>query len=282
MLRIITTFLIIAFINTYSQAQNESPKELINSMIKTVNAHKSLKFTLITRERIEKKIVEQKGSFKLQISPKKKIYCKMEYPTTAEVLWSEGQNSGMALVNPNTFPYVNLNLDPAGSIMRENQQHTILETGFAYTISIIEHLLKKFDTQFDNMVELKELQTFDNHSCYVIEFYNPKFSFINYKVKKNETISSIAKNKFLSDYMILELNESADDYNDISEGQEIKIPSEYAKKMTLYLDKNRLIPLCIKLYDDKGLFAEYKYYDVSVDCKFSEKDFSETNSEYGF
>ncbi len=66
-----------------------------------------------------------------------------------EVLWIAGANNGNAIVNPGTFPYITLNLDPMGSIMRKNQHHTINELGMEYVGEILKDGIKHFGDQLD-------------------------------------------------------------------------------------------------------------------------------------
>ena len=53
--------------------------------------------------------------------------------------------------------------------------------------------------------------------------------------------------------MILERNPKAGGYYDVKAGQIISIPNAYAKLTLLLIDKETLLPLNNKVFDDKGL-----------------------------
>ena len=65
-------------------------------------------------------------------------------------------------------------------------------------------------------------------------------------------------------------------------GQVIKIPEDYAKKMILYLDKKRLIPLVMKVYDDKGLYEDYMYFGIEINPVFHPDEFTPAFQGYQF
>ncbi len=96
-------------------------RELIDKIFAAVDNVKTVRYNLQCNERIKGKMQHTESKVKLQISPRK-LYL---YIKGIEVLWVQGQNNGNALVNPNSFPYINLNLDPYGSLMRADQHHTI-------------------------------------------------------------------------------------------------------------------------------------------------------------
>jgi len=65
--------------------------------------------------------------------------------------------------------------------------------------------------------------------------------------------------------MILEKNsKTVDDYEDVEENQEILILNLYCKKITFYVDKENFLPIRQLIYDDKGLFEEYRYFNIST------------------
>ena len=103
-------------------------RELIDKIFEAVENVKTLRFNLSCNERIKGKMTHYESKVKLQVSPRK-LYLSLDGP---EVLWVQGQNNSEALVNPGSFPYMNFNLDPYGTLMRKDQHHTIHEMGFQY------------------------------------------------------------------------------------------------------------------------------------------------------
>ena len=82
-------------------------RDLIDKIFAAVENVKTLRYNLECNERIKGKMQHTESKVKLQISPRK-LYL---YIKGIEVLWVQGQNNGNALVNPNSFPYINLNLE---------------------------------------------------------------------------------------------------------------------------------------------------------------------------
>ena len=82
--------------------------------------------------------------------------------------------------------------------------------------------------------------------------------------------------------MILEKNKKIDDYFDISIGQIIKIPNDYAPKMVLYIDKKLNLPLVIEVYDDKGFYERYEYRKLEFNPIITNEEFTPDFKEYGF
>jgi hypothetical protein len=123
---------------------------------------------------------------------------------------------------------------------------------------------------------------YDNQKCHKIIFSNNQYRYSKYLVKTDENILQIARDNKLSSYLIMEKNRDISGYYDVNAGDEILIPNDYSPKMELLIDKVRLIPLSIKVYDDLGVFEHYQYSDVEIDPVFTEHDFSGENQEYGF
>ena len=82
--------------------------------------------------------------------------------------------------------------------------------------------------------------------------------------------------------MIVSVNPGVDDYNDVSEGQKIKIPIVYVKKSVLYIDKISYLPIKQVMSDDKGLFEEYEFINLKVNSPISEEEFTEGFKDYNF
>lgn len=261
--------------------RGQSAYDLTLQMIAKVKEIKTIKFTFVTKERIGSKWTEQKSAVKMKHNPLM-IYYKQEYPKVGlELLYTDGKNDNNALINTNGFPWVNVNLSPYSSSMTEDQHHTIYDMGLQSLGVILEHLWKKYDKKAPSMVKLEGDVTWDGHSCYQITMENPSFKFVDYTVKKGESLFSIARKLRVNEFMILERNNLPDFYA-VKEGQVIKVPEDYARKMTLYLDKKRLLPLVMKVYDDKGLYEDYMYFGIEVNPFIQPEEFTPGFKGYGF
>ena len=112
---------------------------------------------------------------------------------------------------------------------------------------------------------------------------NRDFGFKDYVVGDNESITSIARKFFIAEYMIVEKNPKFKDYFDIlKKGEVIKIPTWYCKSVIMYVDQLYLLPISMKILDEKGLFEEYNYHFLQVNPKFEPTEFTRTFKGYGF
>jgi hypothetical protein len=254
-------------------------KEILLNTIASAEKIQSQKFHLKCNERIKGKLIATESFVKLNASPRK-VYIWLKGP---EVLWVEGQNNGNALVNPDGFPFMNLNLDPMGNIMRENQHHTIHEVGFNYFAGIIKNSIELSGNKFDSYFKCSGIIKWENSDCWLITAEYPFFKYEDYTVQKGETLVTIADKLKVSDYMLLEINSGkANHYNDIKAGQKIKIPNVYGSKLIIYIDKELLAPRVIKVYDEKGLFESYEYHDLKINLKIPDEEFTKDFKGYGF
>lgn len=260
-----------------------SPRQIISNMSASAEQIKTLKFKLKKIERVDDEYKEGEQNVKFNRSPKK-IYTKIIAPNKGvEVLWLEGMNNKKAYVNPNAFPYITLSLDPYGGAMRNNNHHTVHEVGFDYINSIVSYIAKNSASEFDKYFKYLGDTLFDNKSCYKILIDYTPFKYTDYTVKKGENLVTIAYKLFVSDYMILTLNEDkVDDYYDVEAEQVIKVPNAYARKTFLYIDKKTHLPLLQKMCDDKGLFAQYEFHDLQLNPSIPPEEFTRTYKDYDF
>lgn len=254
-------------------------KTVALKMVKAIHDVHGLKYNLKIIERGRKGYNHYESAVKINRKPRK-LYI---YIKGIEVLWTVGTNGGKALVKPNSFPYFNLNLDPMGSLMRQDQHHTINEMGFDYFGGIIEYCSEKLGDKVMDYFSLEGEERYNNRPCYKLVINNKDFAYTTYTVGDNESITSIARKLFVSEYMIVELNPKFKDYFDIlKKGQVIKVPNWYAKNVIMYVDQLYFLPIGIKVYDDKSLFEEYNYYFLQVNPVFEEEEFTRDFKGYKF
>lgn len=273
-------FLIVLVLRAVPQHKAElSCSEIMAKTIKSIKEVKGLKYHLKITERGKKGYNFYESAVKFSRVPRK-IYL---YIKGIEVLWVQGTNKGKALVKPNSFPYINLNLDPMGSLMRQDQHHTLNEMGYDYFGSIIENTMNRMGDKFNDVFILNGEERVNNRPCYKVSIENKEFGYVNYTVGDNESITSIARKHYISEYMILEQNPKFNDYFDIlKKGQVIKIPTWYGKSVTIYIDKLYHLPISIKVLDDKGLYEEYNYHFLQVNPVFEDVEFTRDYKDYKF
>ena len=263
----------------FIQKTDLTAREILEKSSKAIKDVKSLKYHLKIIERGKKGFNHYESAVKFNKHPRQ-IYL---YIKGIEVLWLEGKNNGKALVNPFSFPYINLNLDPMGDLMRQDQHHSLNEMGYDYLATIIGQQIKRVGDDFDDYFKLIGEEKINNRLCYKIIIDNKDFGYRDYTVGEGESITSIARKFFIAEYMILEKNTKFKDYFDIlKKGQVIKIPNSYCKSVVLYVDKFYFLPISVKVIDDKGLFEEYNYHFLQVNPKFEEGEFTRNYKDYKF
>ena len=209
------------------------------------------------------------------------IYLRQQHPTDGlEVLFPKSEGSKRAVINPNKFPWFNITAHPDGSIMRDEQHHSIKESGYDYFMDILSNLYNKYNT--DGLIHFEKDTTWNKQECYILMFNNIHYTYTIDTTRKGENLVEFAKRNFIPEYSILELNKNIDDYYDITPGKILNIPNDYAKGMKLMIDKKRLLPLVIEVYDDKGIYEKYEYHNLIVNPSFEDEEFSMYYNDYGF
>jgi hypothetical protein len=237
---------------------------------------------MISHERIEGEMVRSHAMVIIQYEPRK-VFLRgfnVDDELANEVLYIENTNDNNALISPNGFPYFNLNLDPLGSLMRKNRHLTILEAGGRYLVDMLKMGMVQYKKRgnFDERFQIELLS--DGTTKLIVN--NEDYAFEEYTVLKGETVRDICNKKGLPEYKIVELNEDLEDFNDCKEGQVITIPNLYAKRFELEIRNNDFVPVHVKIFDDKGLFAEYEYIYFNSVPNINANTFNKENPAYTF
>jgi outer membrane lipoprotein-sorting protein len=264
---------------TFSQPNS---KTILDNMFTSIADVETLRFKLKKEERVsgEMKLGEQ--DVKFNRSPKK-IYTYIHAPNKGvELIWINGHNDNKALINPNGFPYINVNLDPYGSNMRKGNHHTVHEVGFDYIGSILARTYKECNGNPGQVFSYKGDVKFDNKDCYEVHVDYKNFTYAEYTVKAGENLVDIAYRNMISDYMILEKNPQIKSFDGVKGGDKIIIPNAYAKKTILYIDKSTNLPVVQKMFDEKGLYEQYEFYSLVVNKEIPLEEFKSDYKEYNF
>jgi len=268
--------------NGSSAQQKSECRRIIDEMVHTIDGVRSLRYTLSQNERVDGVLGSAKQDVKVTFNPFKLYIYNYEPNDGAEVLYVEGHNNGDALINPGSFPYINLNLDPMGSLLRKGQHHTMLESGFNYLNGIIKFAMDTAGADFDKYFKLDGTAFHDGRACHKVVVAFDDFNYVNYKVKRGQTVLDIATERMVSEYMIVRENDDVDDYYDVSEGQVIKVPVVYARRTVLYIDKVKHLPIKQEMSDDKGLFERYSMTNLKVNLTIAPEEFQEDYKDYDF
>jgi outer membrane lipoprotein-sorting protein len=262
-------------------AQELDIHEMFKKMMTSIENIKTVSFHLDKTERIKGKMVPGSQDVKLNVYPFK-VYLKVQVPNKgAEVLYIKGQNDGKAKVNPNAFPYMTLNLDPDGDILRKGQHHSVKELGFGYTGDLLDYVYKKYKDKINEFVKVNGEVMHDGRKCWNVTLTNKEYAIEDYTVESGETILSIARKLRLDEYALLELN-GIKDFDDVKTGQKIKVTNSLCKQIEMYFDKETYLPVYQKLFDHKGLMATYEYTKLKINPHFHADEFNAEYKEYDF
>lgn len=262
-------------------AQQPDKHDIFKNMMATIDNLKTLTFKLDKSERINGKMVPGSQSVKVNVKPFK-TYVLVHVPDKgAEVLYIEGENDGNAKVSPNKFPYMTLNLDPEGSILRNNQHHSVRQLGFAYTGKVLKHVYDSYKDKIEDYVTIHGEVTYDGRMCWNVTLTNKQYALNDYTVKAGENVIDIARKTHSNEYELLEINK-LNGYDKVKAGQVIKVPNTYCKRIEMYIDKENFLPIYQKMYDGNGLIAVYEYKGLKVNPTIKPEEFTATYSGYNF
>ena len=260
-------------------------REIITNMLAKIASTKTLSFKLKSWERINGKDHFNDADSKLNVNPiKLYIHSNADPNKNVEILYNEAAFGKKAKVSsPKLF--FSLSMDPYGSTLRKDQHHPFLSSGFVYVGKVISEAVKKADTEkkgeFENLFKLDGEVKWGTIPCYQITITDPTYKWVDYTVKKGDDLHSIEANKYICGWLILEKN-NLSDFTSIKAGQTIKIPSSYAKKTVLLIDKSNMLPIVQTMFDETGQFERYEFHNLVVNPAFTEKDFSTDGPGYKF
>jgi len=278
--RFLIFFLVWIFRTSTLSSQQIDPYQLMETMTDRTFHLKTVAYETFMHERIDNKYVDKSSYFKIEMSPFKLFVRQSFIGITIEGLYNSGFNNNKLLITTVGFPWIQITLDPLGKRVRNNHHHTIFEAGFTYFVEVIDNMMKNHRNEITLNYEGDKM--INDRICYVISLNVNNFQYINYIVQPGENLTGIAKRNYINDYLLLEKNPDISYYDKVKPGQIILIPSEYAKRMVLYLDKELLLPIQIEIYDDIGLYSSYSYRNLKVNQKFAWNEFNTTFKEYHF
>lgn len=280
MFRFATLVIVVLGLPFGAAAQQLTGYQILQKFIATNRTLNGVNFTLTKWDRINGKMIEAKMDVKLNCQPHK-VYLKRHYPDKGlEVLYVEGQNKGLAIVNAGSL-IPTLSLDPMGSRMRDNEHHTIHSMGFSKLANTLEHLATKYKANAETMITFGGETTDRGRKVYRIELNNPNFKYIEYTVQAGEDLIKIARKFMLSEHMILEKNKLSS-YTSVKAGQKILIPCDYAKRTVLFIDKELWLPTAAYIFDDLGEYEKFWHDNIRVNPTFAPDEFSTSFKGYGF
>jgi hypothetical protein len=277
---------IAAFNFSATRKAESSTRTIVNKMLKAIETHKSCTFTMRSEERILSMKTGLRGGdifTKINVSPRK-TYMKMVTDPNkgTEILYVEGERGNKALVNPGKY-LPTIKLSPYSSLLTKDQHHTLLSSGFVFVAKIVSEGVRKADEQqrFEEAFKIAGDVTWNGRSCYKLIIEDPTYSYTTYTAKKGENMFNVAAKFLIPEYSMVELSGVKNFEEDLG-GRSLKIPTSYAKKTVMYIDKENFFPIFQEVSDDKGIFERYQFFNLAVNPAFKANEFTEEFPEYNF
>lgn len=260
--------------------QSVSAGKILTEMLDSIRHLNTVRFKVKALERVENGYSSAVSESKIQIKPRQLYFVNKE--KKLEILYVSGKYENKAVVKPHVFPYVTMQLNPSGNIMRKNQHYTIHELGFDFIGRTIALALSK---EKENM--LKCLSYLGKHekngyNCHMVVYESSAFSFFTYTVGHKETVTTIAAKFNVNDYLLRVKNDLFNDFGFIKEGTKLQIPNYYCKRAILYIDEKTMLPMSVSIYDDMGLFECYDFYNVISNKPIDPSEFTKEFKDYHF
>ena len=250
--------------------------QLISRLTASIQALSSIRCNAEARERVGNKTAPDFTAMKIAYRPYR-VYLKNQ--KGVEVLYVAGQNNNDAMVYPAAFPYITLNLDPNGSLMRKGQHHTVLQAGFGMIADLLNGPDGKADNVFTRSFRYAGDSTAQGQPCYVLRSDYPQFRYVAYRVGKGETISSVADRFGCGEYRITERNNLSVD-SKLSEGQVLQVPNAYGRRVLVVVNAKTYLPASVTVYDERGLYEKYNFLDVVANQPIPAAEFSKDYKGY--
>ncbi len=251
-----------------AQNVNDITKKILDACGKANN----VTYDFFAYERFEgTKKVNSEVKIKFQANPMK-IYADAKSPTAARLLYIPSVSSKVKVKKGLT-----LNLDIYSKLLMNDQHHPLNQAGFGTFKKIIEQSIKSkgyttSSPELGSFVKVLGTVTYDGQECWKVEINDNDYKIISHTVKPDEkTVWDLGRKYSVPEFRIKELNGIG---NDLTAGQVLKMPSAYAKKTTVYIDKSNYLPIYQKMEDDAGVYEIYEFKNLKTNVKFTDDDFS--------
>lgn len=241
--------------------------EVMQKCVDAIASLKSATFNFYAQERFKGgKITKSEVAMKVQNSPLK-IYANATQPQAAQLIYIPAKSADV-----NVKKGLKLNLAPTNKLLMADQHHPIIRAGFGQVRKILlKSMEQRKGENLNSFCKLIGTVTYDGKECYKVELIEDDYKIVYYTVKAGETdIWKFCESKAIPEYKVKELNDVG---NELTVGAKIKIPTAYAKKTTLYIDKTTNLPIFQKMEDDLGMYEQYEFKNLKINVALSDADF---------
>lgn len=269
---------------TTMRYDNQKAVVILDQMQRSIDGIEHMRYRAEARERLRDGSQRFSRIYvKVQAKPYQAYFRTIAPKAGIELLCRPDIFGEKVLINPNGFPWINVKLNIQSKRLREGH-HSVDRAGMTYFGKI---LAKGFvdarkNGKLDRSLSYLGEKKMDNRRCHHIVFSDDTYTTKSYTVKEGEDLVSIAKARGISEYKILDLNPKVGYYTDVKAGQDIILPSTYAKKITLLVDAESLLPVSIEVHDEKGFYEAYSFHAIELNPDIDMSEFTPDFEEYGF
>ncbi len=258
-------------------AGDSTAVKILQTMLRAVPQVRDLRFELRDCEREGTQTHRGDETVTLALHPLR-LYAKIIAPKSGvEVLWDAGRFGGKALVHPRGFPFFTVKLDPYGSALWTGH-HPLFDVQPGYIAAIVAAGLREGLYQVRNL----GLDSLDGRPCDRIALIDSAFGEDTLPVEKPESVLDIAKSFQLSAFRILGENPGLKPLAEIPAGRRLLVPTAYAPRLEVCVDRATSLPVMESVSDGHGLFERYEYHFLELNPPLPSDAFSENNPEYHF
>jgi len=268
----------------FAQEADSETKTIVTKVLENVKKARGYTYVMKGTERIPGKAEYRVTEVltKVNVTPRK-IYTKvLSSPNKGtEMLYVSGERDNKVLVKAGILP--SLKLSPLSSLLTKEQHHSVLSSGFLFFYKLVSEGVKRADekNEFNTVFKLAGEVTFDGKKCYKLTIEDPTYALITYKGVKGDNPYSLSQKLLVPEFSIQEIN-NIKYIDDDLEGKTIKIPTSYAKKSVIYIDKNTLYPIYQEMTDSKGIFEKYEFTNLKISPAFAADEFTDDFGDYNF
>ncbi|MDW8273457.1 MAG: DUF1571 domain-containing protein [Chitinophagales bacterium] len=281
--QLLVIFFLIAYCKSHN-AQQTDVRALITDMLNAIKNAKGYIYTMKGTERLigknEYKVTEV--FTKVNVSPKKIFARVVNEPNKGtEMLYVAGERDNKILVKSGWVPA--LKLSPFSSLLMKDQHHSLLSAGFGFFYKNISEGIRRADAQdkFNTVFKLDGEITYEGRKCFKLIVEDPTYSVTEYKASKGENTYTISQKLLVPECFIMEAN-GIKSIDENLEGKTLKVPTSYAKRSIIYIDKQNNFPIYQEMWDNKGMFEKYEFKNLIVNPTFAENEFSTEFKDYSF
>ncbi len=274
--------ILISFLLLSAAANAQSVRNILDKMYTAIGSIHTMSYEMTSQERIGSRMEIRNSKFKIQVSPRK-LYMKNK-DSGVELLYVAGWNSNQAYVNPNGFPWVNLSFDTNSPKVRNDGHHPVTHAGFSYLSTVMRHtekMILQSGLKVEDLIKVAGDVTWNGRSCTRIVMDDVSFKFITHTCTQSETLLAMCERLHISEFLVMEKNNLGYAAK-VSKGMTLQIPSGFAKKVELYIDKANNLPVAQFIYDQKGLLEKYEFKNLVLNPKLEISEWTTQCASYGF